>query len=96
MFQIVSIKKWGGRWGSNPRHLESQSSALPTELRPPYLSMVFIGVSVFSVNQKVKDCIEILRKILNSASFNENYVVFYQKGASLLSMRSRLRENEFV
>ena len=27
---------WGGRWESNPRQLESQSSALPTELRPPY------------------------------------------------------------
>ena len=27
---------WGGRWGSNPRQQESQSCALPTELRPPY------------------------------------------------------------
>lgn len=27
--------KWGERWGSNPRQLESQSRALPTELRPP-------------------------------------------------------------
>ena len=27
--------KWGGRWGSNPRPLESQSRALPAELRPP-------------------------------------------------------------
>ena len=26
---------WGGRWDSNPRRLESQSRALPTELRPP-------------------------------------------------------------
>ena len=26
---------WGDRWGSNPRQLESQSRALPTELRPP-------------------------------------------------------------
>ena len=25
----------GGRWGSNPRHSEPQSDALPTELRPP-------------------------------------------------------------
>ena len=29
-------KIWGGRWVSNPRHRESQSRALPTELRPPY------------------------------------------------------------
>jgi hypothetical protein len=30
-----SIRDWGERWGSNPRPLESQSRALPTELRPP-------------------------------------------------------------
>ncbi len=29
---------WGGRWGLNPRHPESQSGALPTELRPPRLA----------------------------------------------------------
>ncbi len=28
-------KIWGGRWGSNPRRPESQSGALPTELRSP-------------------------------------------------------------
>ena len=28
--------KWGGIWGSNPRHPEPQSGALPTELIPPY------------------------------------------------------------
>ncbi len=28
-------KKWGNRWGLNPRHSESQSDALPTELRLP-------------------------------------------------------------
>ena len=27
---------WGGIWGSNPRHPEPQSGALPTELIPPY------------------------------------------------------------
>ena len=26
----------GGMWGSNPRHSEPQSDALPTELRPPF------------------------------------------------------------
>ena len=41
----VSVKKaaavgrrpfmWGGIWGSNPRHPEPQSGALPTELIPP-------------------------------------------------------------
>ena len=30
--------QWGGIWGSNPRHPEPQSGALPTELIPPYLS----------------------------------------------------------
>ena len=28
-------RKWGDGWESNPRHLEPQSSALPTELPPP-------------------------------------------------------------
>ena len=32
--------KWGGRWGSNPRQIESQSTALPTELRPPYIQFL--------------------------------------------------------
>ena len=31
---------WGGRRGSNPRHQEPQSCALPTELRPPYQLLV--------------------------------------------------------
>ena len=30
-------KKWGGRAGLNRRPPESQSGALPTELRPPFL-----------------------------------------------------------
>jgi hypothetical protein len=33
--EMASSEKWGDRRGSNPRHLESQSNALPTELRPP-------------------------------------------------------------
>ena len=31
------ISIWGGIWGSNPRHPEPQSGALPTELIPPYI-----------------------------------------------------------
>ena len=31
----TSARKWGGRWDLNPRQPESQSGALPTELRPP-------------------------------------------------------------
>ena len=30
---------WGGIWGSNPRHPEPQSGALPTELIPPCLPL---------------------------------------------------------
>ena len=30
---------WGGIWGSNPRHPEPQSGALPAELIPPYLHL---------------------------------------------------------
>ena len=37
MFTSFSIKKkWGERRDLNPRPLEPQSRALPTELRPPY------------------------------------------------------------
>jgi hypothetical protein len=31
----LSHLEWGGRWDSNPRRPESQSGALPAELRPP-------------------------------------------------------------
>ncbi len=33
--EYYEILKWGGRRGLNPRQQESQSWALPTELRPP-------------------------------------------------------------
>ena len=32
------MPSWGAMWGSNPRHLEPQSSALPTELIAPFNS----------------------------------------------------------
>ena len=32
---LLRYSGWGGMWGSNPRHSEPQSDALPTELRPP-------------------------------------------------------------
>ncbi len=32
---LTLLDFWGDRWGSNPRQLESQSRALPAELRPP-------------------------------------------------------------
>jgi hypothetical protein len=35
---------WGDRWGSNPRQPESQSGALPTELRSPLNSFVTLRV----------------------------------------------------
>ena len=34
-YLISDVKKWGDRRGLNPRQPESQSGALPTELRPP-------------------------------------------------------------
>ena len=33
------LLSWGGIWGSNPRHPEPQSGALPTELIPPYITL---------------------------------------------------------
>ncbi len=35
MVNYNETKKWGDRWGSNPRQPEPQSGALPTELRSP-------------------------------------------------------------
>ena len=35
IFTLGACFIWGDRWGSNPRQLESQSRALPAELRPP-------------------------------------------------------------
>ena len=32
---MARFQNWGERWDSNPRRPESQSGALPTELRPP-------------------------------------------------------------
>ena len=46
--QIVKI--WGGRWGSNPRPPESQSGALPTELRPPLFKGAYF--TLFFVNRR--------------------------------------------
>jgi hypothetical protein len=34
-FKRASLLEWGDRRGLNPRQPESQSGALPTELRPP-------------------------------------------------------------
>ena len=34
---------WGGIWGSNPRHPEPQSGALPTELIPPNTIVTLIS-----------------------------------------------------
>ncbi len=38
----TSAKKWGDRWDLNPRQPESQSGALPTELRPPQNNSSFL------------------------------------------------------
>ena len=37
-------KNWGGRWDLNPRRLEPQSRALPTELRPPQIFLVRLQI----------------------------------------------------
>src|SRR6185312_7009874 len=35
IFTVRGLKNWGDQRGLNPRHQESQSCALPTELWPP-------------------------------------------------------------
>ena len=39
-YERIFCVKWGGRWGLNPRPPESQSGALPTELRPPLTAIL--------------------------------------------------------
>ncbi len=46
----TSARKWGGRWDLNPRQPESQSGALPTELRPP---QKFLFMTIFHSSFKV-------------------------------------------
>ena len=36
----------GGRRGSNPRHPEPQSGALPTELQPPFKSANIVNKTI--------------------------------------------------
>ena len=67
-------KKWGDRWGSNPRQPESQSGALPTELRPPQKkkpqfigddpssSIKSLGMSAFML-RSVRGGLQILRVV---------------------------------
>ena len=43
---LLTTMQWGGRWGSNPRPPESQSGALPTELRPPLRHYIFYLLAV--------------------------------------------------
>ena len=47
---------WGERWGSNPRPSEPQPDALPTELRSPYLIVLF-NVLFFSKKCKLQNII---------------------------------------
>ena len=39
VYTNFTTSAWGGRRGSNPRPQESQSCALPTELRPPQFQL---------------------------------------------------------
>ena len=57
LVRLINRKKWGGRWGSNPRPPESQSGALPTELRPPLLFAVESGAHIKLIAVKCQDLI---------------------------------------
>ena len=46
----------GGMWGSNPRHSEPQSDALPTELRPP-CRVRQITLPDVALRHKARDCL---------------------------------------
>ena len=61
-------KIWGGRWVSNPRHRESQSRALPTELRPPYCvahltsNLLHLQASPYGAPGRIRTCDHPLRR----------------------------------
>ena len=60
-------KKWGGRWGLNPRPPESQSGALPTELRPPLFLYNFTYLNCFcyqshGASGRIRTCDHPLRR----------------------------------
>src|SRR5436189_5892731 len=40
------LKRWGGRWESNPQRPEPQSGALPVELLPPHLLIITSALQV--------------------------------------------------
>ncbi len=48
----IRSEKWGDRRGSNPRQPESQSGALPTELRPPQKKIYQFGELVILLRNK--------------------------------------------
>ena len=52
-----NLNKWGGRRGLNPRPPESQSGALPTELRPPFQSK-----SRYGAPGRIRTCDPLLRR----------------------------------
>ena len=60
----------GGMWGSNPRHSEPQSDALPTELKPPF------KLSEISIQFSKSGC--------KSTAFIWNTQIFLEKNARLV------------
>lgn len=42
MCPVWTLDIWGDQRGSNPRHSESQSDALPTELWPPHVVLEIV------------------------------------------------------
>ena len=58
------IIKWGERWGSNPRPPESQSGALPTELRSPLLLFYHLALIFNGAPGRTRTCNPQLRRLM--------------------------------
>ena len=57
IFSSYKLLNWEGeRWDLNPRPLEPQSSALPTELRPPQQGTEVFGKSIIKNIQTRSQC----------------------------------------
>ena len=62
-----SLFSWGAMWGSNPRHPEPQSGALPTELIAPCWTAK-IGIFLFTASISTRNSFKILDFVIAGRS----------------------------
>ena len=78
-YENRSLPIWGAMWGSNPRHPEPQSGALPTELIAPCQFGVTKVQRFFGIPR------EYSKKELSLCDWNKNRIVKYVKRDQVFS-----------